>query len=170
MRSHVVSSENFRSLTFSEHIRAQKVLMRQLCRRATDRGSDVRLDTGQLMRPHVWPRQPTDPSRWTWKQLHSWKWQHIGHITGLDMRPALTAIRWRPRGHHFYAHGLFCSLTTIPCGACQSRSSSRKLSVCRAEDSCNPALQVEQALDVYADTDRNLADMKNENMKKHEEK
>ena len=76
MRSLFVPSESLRSLSLSEHIRTQKVLVRQLCRRVSHRGSDVRLNTGQLMRPDVWPRQPTDPSRWTWKQLHSLKWKH----------------------------------------------------------------------------------------------
>ena len=38
------------------------------------RDSDVRLDSSQLMRTDVWSRQSTDPSRWTWKLLHSWKW------------------------------------------------------------------------------------------------
>ena len=51
----------------SDRVRAQEVLVKQLRRRATHWGSDVRLDTGQLMRLDVWLRQPTDPSRWTWK-------------------------------------------------------------------------------------------------------
>ena len=45
----------------------------------------------------VWPRQPTDPSRWNWELLHIWKWEHSGRISELDIRSALTAIQWRAR-------------------------------------------------------------------------
>ena len=76
LRSCAVSAENLHSLTLTEHIEAQKVLVKQLCRRATHRCSDVRLDTEQFMKPDVRPRAPTDPSRWTWKMLHSWRWKH----------------------------------------------------------------------------------------------
>ena len=53
--------------------------VKQLCRRVTHRRPDVRLDSGQLMRPDARPRQPTDPSRWTWKlpQLEmETQWSH----------------------------------------------------------------------------------------------
>ena len=66
------------------------MLVKQIRRRVTDKGSDVRLESSQLVRP-----EPTDPSRWTWQLLHSWKREHAGHITELEMRSALTAIRWR---------------------------------------------------------------------------
>ena len=93
------------------------------------RGFGVRLDSSQLMRPDVWPRQPTDPSRWTWKLLHCWKWEHGGLITELEMRSALTAIRWRARSASLLRTPFVLFVDKQPSLAVlvKSRSSSRKL-------------------------------------------
>ena len=81
----------------SEHVQVLEVLVKQMCRQITQRVFDVRQVTNQLLRPGVWPRQPTDPSRWNWEVLHIWKWDHSGRISELDMRSAPTAIQWRAR-------------------------------------------------------------------------
>ena len=57
LRSCSVSIESPKSPTSAEHIEAQKVLVKQMCCRATHNSSDVRLDTSQIMRPDVWPRE-----------------------------------------------------------------------------------------------------------------
>ena len=126
LRSCSVSIESPKSPTSAEHVKAQKVLVRQMCRRATHRGSDVRLDTG-----HVWPRAPTDPSRWTWKTRHSWKWKHKGHITELEMLSAWTAVRWRTRSSSLLRTRfvLFIDNQSFIAVLIKSRSSSRKLNV-----------------------------------------
>ena len=89
----------------------------------------------------VWPRQPTDPSRWTWKQVHRWKWKHSGHITEPEMRSALTVIRWRTQ-----SSSLLRTRFVLFIGACQVPFQFSQAQCFRAEDSCNPALHGEQAL------------------------
>ena len=59
MRPLSVSNDCLRSLSPSECSQAQEMLVKQICRRVTHRGSDVQLDSSQLMRPDVWPRRPT---------------------------------------------------------------------------------------------------------------
>ena len=72
-------------------------LVMELIRRADPRGSDVRLDSGDLMRPDCWPRKPVDVSRWTWRTVAVWKWASPSLITALEPRGALAALRWRLR-------------------------------------------------------------------------
>ena len=76
---------------------ASVVLVEEMARRATSRGSDVRLDTGDMMTPEAWPRRPCDPQRWTWKTVARWPWQAQASITELETRAVLAAIRWRFR-------------------------------------------------------------------------
>ena len=37
-----------------------------LLRSADYRGSDVRIDSGEFMKPSQWPRRSIDPAKWTW--------------------------------------------------------------------------------------------------------
>ena len=129
MRSLSASTACLKSLSPPEQIRAQEVLVKQMCRRVTHRGSDVRLDTNQLMKPDVWPRQPADPSRWTWKLQHSATWKHSSHITELEMRSALTAVRWRARSSSLLRTRfvLFIDNQSSHAALAKSRSSSRNL-------------------------------------------
>ena len=131
LRSCSVSTESLKSPASAEHVETQKVLVKQMCRRATHRGSDVRLDTDHFMRPDVWLRAPTDPSRWTWKTLHSWKWKHHGHITELEMLSALTAVGWRAPSSSLLRTRfvLFFDKQSSLAELIKSRSSSRNLNV-----------------------------------------
>ena len=160
LRSCCESAENLHSLTLTEHIEAQKVLVKQLCRRATHRGSDVRLDTGQFMKPDVWPRAPTDPSRWAWKILHSWRWKHDGHITELEMLSALTAIRWRARSSSLLRTRfvLFIDNQSSLAVLVKSRSSSRRLNGVARKAAAILLGTLSKPLYAYTDTDRNPAD------------
>ena len=66
--------------------------------RASDyRGSDVRLDSGELLRPAVWPRRSIDPARWEWFPLVSHRFNDREHISILEVRAAHTALKWRAR-------------------------------------------------------------------------
>ena len=49
------------------------------------------------MRPDAWPRHPADSLRWYWRHIRFWNWKQCGHITELEMRSALAAVRWRAR-------------------------------------------------------------------------
>ena len=69
----------------------QANLVKQMCRRATHRGSDARLDTNRLMRLDAWPRHLTDPLRWSWRLFRHRKWKQC------ELRSALAAVRWRGR-------------------------------------------------------------------------
>ena len=134
LRSFSVSVDSLKSPASAEHVEAQKVLVKQMCRRATRGGSDVRLDTGQFMRPDVWQRAPTDPSRWTWKTLHSWKWKHNGHITELETLSPVTAVRWRARSSSLlHNHSTFAVLIKcVPVLAGSMLSRGRQLQPCSA--------------------------------------
>ena len=160
MRSLSVSNQCLISLSLSEHIRAQEVLVKQMCRRVTHRGSDVRLDTNQLIRPDVWPRQPTDPSRWTWKLLHSWKWEHSGPITELEMRSALTAIHLRARSSSLLRTRflLFIDNQSSLAVLVKSRSSSRKLNAVALKTTAILFCSLSRPLYAFSDTDHNPAD------------
>eukprot|EP00971_Amphidinium_carterae_P205455 4077458-Amphidinium_carterae.3 len=66
--------------------------------RATDcRGSDVRLDSGQLVRPFQWPRRPISVQQWEWSLCTKWRWHTQASITELELRALLTGVKWRLR-------------------------------------------------------------------------
>ena len=129
-------------------------------RRVTHRGSDVRLDSSRLMRPDVWPRQLTDPSRWTWKLLHSWKWEHGGHITELEMRSAPTASRWRARSASLLRTRFvqFIDNQSSLAVLVKFRSSSRKLNAVARKTAAILLCTLSKPLYAYTDTNRNPAD------------
>jgi hypothetical protein len=66
-------------------------------RHADHRGSDVRLDAGQLFRPSAWPRQPIEARLWVWRVVFSYGWKRAAHINELEARTALAALLWRLR-------------------------------------------------------------------------
>ena len=155
-----MSDKNFNSLTSTEHIEALTVLVKQLCRRATHRGSDVRLDTGQFMKLDVWPGAPTDPSRWTWKMLQSWKWKRSGHITDLGVPSALTAIRWRARSSSLLRTRfvLFIDNQSSLALLVKSRSSSRRLNGVARKTAAILLGTLSKPLYADTETDRNPSD------------
>eukprot|EP00969_Alexandrium_andersonii_P302901 13389556-Alexandrium_andersonii.AAC.1 len=44
-------------------------LVEGMVRRCDPRGSDLRLDSGEAMRPDLWPRRPIPVGRWTWRTV-----------------------------------------------------------------------------------------------------
>ena len=60
------------------------------------RGSDVRLATGTLLRPGIWPRQSFPAKRWVWRTILSFG-QGGAHINVLELKAALATFRWRLR-------------------------------------------------------------------------
>jgi len=54
------------------------LLVEEMARRCTHRGSDVRLDTGDFLKPDVWPTWVIDLERWEWVTCMAWKWKEGG--------------------------------------------------------------------------------------------
>ena len=76
-------------------------LVRRLCldmvRHADHRGSDVRISSGALFRPSVWPRQSVNPRLWRWKVAIACRWRWEGHINALEARGAVAMLKLRLR-------------------------------------------------------------------------
>ena len=108
----------------------------------------------------MWPSTPTNPSRWTWKTLHSWKRKHSGHITELEMLSALTAVRWRARSSSLLRTRfvLFTDNQSSLAVLIKSRSSSRKLNVVARKTAAILLCTLSRLLYSYTDIDRNPAD------------
>ena len=68
-----------------------------ILRSADYRGSDVRLDSGELLTPGRWPRRSIDPARWNWYPLLSHEYRYEEHINVLEVRSAHLQLRWRSR-------------------------------------------------------------------------
>ena len=81
----------YRSLTLGEQ------LVLRFLQGVDHRGSDVRLDTGQLFRPNCWPRDSLRVELWMWREVVSYPWKYAAHINELEARGALQALRWRLR-------------------------------------------------------------------------
>ena len=65
-------------------------------RSAMYRGSDVRLTSGMLLSPGIWPRQSVDVARWKWKVVLSFPLKAM-HITASELKAGLAALKWRTR-------------------------------------------------------------------------
>ena len=152
LRSCSVSAENLHSVTLTEHSKLRSF--------RSNRGSDVRLDTGQFMKPDVWTRAPTDPSRWAWKMRHSLRWKHNGHTTELEMLSALTAIRWLARSSSLLrtCFVLFIDNQSSLALLVKSPSSSRSLNGVARKAAAILLGTLSKPLYAYTDTDRNPPD------------
>ena len=67
------------------------------------RGSDVRLTTGELMKPSRVTRTSIDHRLWKWEAQLSFEWKNKNaHINELELRAALAEVRrrCRQRRHH----------------------------------------------------------------------
>ena len=135
-------------------------LNKLLVQHADVRGSDVRLDTNELMRPDLWPRRPINVDQWSWRTIMRWDWVHAAHITSLEMRATLSSHKWRFRSAK-HVHTRFPHLMDSQAGLgvmtrCRSSSHVLNVIVCRADALCIAA----SAYPVYGytDTDRNPAD------------
>ena len=124
------------------------------------RGSDVRLDSGDLLAPKSWPRKPIDAGRWFWKSVWSTQWRKEDHITLLECLAAHMALAWR-LGHlkeirHRFLH-LIDNQSSLAVLA-KHRSTSKALNrICRRSAALILATGVRRALG-YCATDNNPAD------------
>ena len=70
--------------------------MWSLHRATTHRGCDVRLASGALYDPGLWPRRSSDPSLWRWRVVLSYA-AAGAHINVLELLALKQAVRWRLR-------------------------------------------------------------------------
>ena len=80
----------------SWNMQLSKLSVEQLLRNATHKGSDVRLATGTLHSPGLWPRRTIEASRWKWRVVLSYR-ADGDHINVAELKAVFTSIRWRLR-------------------------------------------------------------------------
>ena len=66
----------------------ERLTLNELLRSADYRGSDVRMDTGELMKTNQWPRRSIDPAKWTWYLILAHPYKDSEHINLLEVRAA----------------------------------------------------------------------------------
>ena len=127
---------------------------------ADPRGSDVRVDSGEVMDTRAWPRRPIDVDRWRWRTEWVTTWQTPEHITFLEVLAGHLALVWRTskrgelRRRFLHLVDNQAALSALA----KSRSSSRQLQrVLRRGAALLLAAGSRRALG-YAETDRNPAD------------
>ena len=62
------------------------------------KGCDVRLATGILHNPGLWPRKAIDAKRCKWKVVVAYPMKGR-HINVQDMEAVLSSLKWRTRSH-----------------------------------------------------------------------
>ena len=73
-------------------------LSRWLLARVDARGSDIRLCTGELMKPHRVLREGINPRLWHWRSQMSWAWRRAdAHINELKSIAVLVQLKARAR-------------------------------------------------------------------------
>ena len=127
---------------------------------ADPRGSDVRVDTGEVSDTRSWPRRPIDVDRWKWRTEWVTSWQEAEHITFLEVLAGHLSLVWRTskrkESRKSFLH-LIDNRAALAALA-KSRSSSRRLQrVVRRGAALLLAAGMRRALG-YAETDRNPAD------------
>ena len=103
-------------------------VVKHLHRQAMYRGSDVRLSTGVLMRPNLWPRQAFDARRWKWRTIIAYP-RSSEHINILELRAAFATMKWRLRTANNVRTRMFHLLDSQVCigVAVKGRSSSKQM-------------------------------------------
>ena len=124
------------------------------------RGSDVRVDSGEIADTSSWPRRPIDPSRWRWRTDWKTRWRKQDHITLLEVLAAQLSLAWRTgrrqevRRRFLHLIDNQASLSALA----KSRSSSRALQrLLRRGAAILLAAGLRRALG-YVETDTNPAD------------
>ena len=72
-------------------------VIKHIHRNSCGKGSDVRLATGVLFNPGVWPRRAVAAGRWTWKVVVAFPMKGR-HINVQELEAILSALKWRTRG------------------------------------------------------------------------
>ena len=107
----------------------ERITLNALLRSADYRGSDVRMDSGALMKPNQWPRRSIDPAKWTWYPILSHPYKDQEHINLLEVRAAHLMLRWRSRTQARIGSRFFHLLDSQVALAvlCKGRSSSHQM-------------------------------------------
>eukprot|EP00971_Amphidinium_carterae_P347076 6488902-Amphidinium_carterae.3 len=139
-----------------EHYSCASLLcMQQL---STHRGSDVRLTTGLLHKPDLWPRQSITAEHWVWRTCMAFRLRS-DHINVLELRAILATLRWRTRRGICAARFVHASDSQICLSVlAKGRSSSNLLNHVLRQ--CN-ALMLAACLQpswIYVSTEQNPAD------------
>jgi len=79
----------------AEDALAEEVI-KHIHRNSSGRGSDVRLATGVLFNPGVWPRRAVAASRWKWKVVVAFPMSGR-HINVQELEAILSSLKWRTR-------------------------------------------------------------------------
>ena len=108
---------------------ARSDLVSEFARRAEYRGSDVRLDVGEIHRSLAWPRMSIDPHRWVWKFVKALRFTRADHINVLELYMYLYTLKWKTRClRNFHSRALHLIDSQVALAvAVKGRSSSRQL-------------------------------------------
>ena len=68
-------------------------LNRFLLRRTNHTGSDIRIATGEIVNPKVFPRQSVQATWWDWQPIFAQRWKRKAHINVLEMEALLLSVR-----------------------------------------------------------------------------
>ena len=127
---------------------------------ADPRGSDVRVDSGEITDVRAWPRRPLDVKRWNWRTVWKTRWRQSDSITLLEVIAAQLALVWRIN-HKQELRRRFLHLIDNQAGLsalAKGRSSSKALHrVLRRGAAMLLAASMRRALG-YTETDVNPAD------------
>ena len=107
----------------------ERLTLNALVRSSDYRGSDVRMDTGELIHPNQSPCRSIDPAKWTWYLILAAPYHDEEHINLLEARAAHLVLRWRLRTPARIGSRLFRLLDSRVGIAvlCKGRSSSWKM-------------------------------------------
>ena len=141
--------------------------------RASDyRGSDVRLDTGELLRPHAWPRRSIDTGRYVWYSVLAVRFKREEHINLLELKANLLQLRWRLRSRRRLATRFLHLLDSQVCLGVLTKGRSSSWRLNRVLKQCN-ALTLAgglQPLYAYVRSDWNPSDGASRYWEKRERK
>ena len=105
------------------------MLILNIFRNVSYRGSDVHVDTLSFYRPERMPKASIDSRQWHWKISKGWPWLRAAHINVLEMEALLQTIRYRAKSlrviHKKFLH-LVDSLVVLGVAA-KGRTTSRML-------------------------------------------
>ena len=92
------------------------------------RGSDVRIGSGFIFNPTMWPRVSMDAQMWDWKVAASYRLK-TAHINKSELHAYLATIRWRLRKGLALRVRMLHSMDSYVClsVAAKGRTSSRLL-------------------------------------------
>ena len=107
----------------------ERLTLNALLRWSDFQGSDVRMDTGELMKPSQWPRRAIDPAKWSWYSILAAPFHDEEHINLLEVRASHLMMRWRSRTPARIKSRFFHLLDSQVAVAvlCKGRSSSWKM-------------------------------------------